>query len=134
MKVKTVNFIIYIFLIIGILGSGSLVIEEFKTGEGCPKMMHIPMCVVILICFVVPFLIHFFKKWNLLYFLFTGLAAGIALIASVMQYTGHGECPTTSSGTPMCYYSLLLFSSLILLKTYHLKLTNPLKRENIQEL
>jgi len=113
-----------IILIIGLFGAGGLVVEEFKTGEGCPKIMQIPMCLVILICFAVPLVVHLLKKWNVLYFLFTSLAGSIALMASIMQFTGHAECPKTASSTPMCYYSLLLFSSLIILKIYHLKSNN----------
>ncbi|MCL5128145.1 hypothetical protein [Algibacter sp. L4_22] len=108
-------------LIIGVYGAGGLVVEEFKTGEGCPKIMGIPMCLVILFCFLVPLIVHLLKKKNVLYFLFTGLAGSIALMASVMQFLGYAECPKTASGTPMCYYSLLLFSSLIVLKIYHQK-------------
>ncbi len=121
---KLITYLIFVILIIGLLGAGSLVVEEFKTGEGCPKILGIPMCLVILICFIVPLIALLLKKWNILYFLFTGLAGSIALIASIMQFTGHAECPKTNSGTPMCYYSLLLFSSLIILKIYQLKLTN----------
>ncbi|MEO9503373.1 MAG: hypothetical protein ABJI93_12205 [Nonlabens ulvanivorans] len=57
----------------------------------------------------------------MLYFLFTGLAGSIALIASTMQFTGYTECPKTDSGTPMCYYSLLIFSVLVVTKIHHLK-------------
>ncbi len=121
---KITYYSILIILIIGLLGAGGLVLEEFKTGEGCPKIMGIPMCLVILICFIVPIIAHLLKKWNGLYFLFTGIAGSIALVASIMQFTGHAECPKTASGTPMCYYSLLLFSSLIILKIYHLKFNN----------
>ena len=91
---------------------------ELKTGDGCPKIAGIPMCAVILICFIVPLVAHFFKKWNALYYLFTGLAASIALVASIMQFNGSAECPKTDLGTPMCYYSLLLFSGLVLLKVF----------------
>jgi len=114
-------YVILGILIIGVYGAGGLVVEEFKTGEGCPKIMGIPMCLVILICFLVPLIVHLLKKKNVLYFLFTGLAGSIALIASIMQFLGYAECPKTSLGTPMCYYSLLLFSSLITLKIYHQK-------------
>ncbi len=121
---KNPYFSILILLIIGVFGAGALVVEEFKTGEGCPKLLHIPICLVVFICFSVPLAAHLLKKGNALYFLFTGLAGSIALVASVMQFTGHAECPKTASGTPMCYYSLVLFSSLILLKIYHLKNNN----------
>ncbi|MEP5254199.1 MAG: hypothetical protein ABJQ39_03995 [Winogradskyella arenosi] len=118
---KIPYYSILILLIIGVFGAGTLVVEEFKTGEGCPKLLHIPICIVVLICFIVPLTAHLLKKGNVLYFLFTGLAGSIALIASVMQFMGEAQCPKTASGTPMCYYSLLLFSSLMALKYYHLK-------------
>ena len=124
MSKKITYFSILIILIIGLLGTGGLVIEEFKTGNSCPKIAQIPMCLVILICFIIPLIVHVLKKWNVLYFLFTGFAGSIALVASIMQFSGNGECPKTTSGTPMCYYSLLLFSSLIILKIYHLKTLN----------
>lgn len=124
MNKKLTYYLILVILIIGIIGAGSLVLEEFKTGDGCPKIMHIPMCLVVLICFIVPLIVHLLKKWNVLYFLFAGLAGSIALVASIMQFTGNAECPKTASGTPMCYYSLLLFSGLIILKMYHLKSNN----------
>ena len=121
MSNKITYYSILAILIIGLFGAGGLVIEEFKTGEGCPKIMDIPMCLVVLICFIIPLISHLLKKGNVLYFLFTGLAGSIALVASIMQFTGHAECPKTTSGTPMCYYSLLLFSSLIILKILYIK-------------
>ena len=124
MSKKITYYSILIILIIGLFGAGGLVIEEFKTADGCPKIMQVPMCLVVLVCFIVPLIAHLLKKWNVLYFLFAGLAGSIALVASIMQYTEHAECPKTDSGTPMCYYSLLLFSSLIILKIYYLKLNN----------
>jgi hypothetical protein len=121
MKQKLLSYSIIIILIIGIIGAGELVIEEFKTGEGCPKIAHVPMCLVVLTCFIVPLIVHLLKKGNILYFIFTGLAGGIAVLASIMQFTGNAECPNTTSGTPMCYYSLLIFSSLIFLKIIQVK-------------
>tara|TARA_R110001606_G_scaffold50320_1_gene126157 strand:- start:3050 stop:3430 length:381 start_codon:yes stop_codon:yes gene_type:complete len=121
MSKKVTYYSILVILIIGLFGAGELVVEEFKTGEGCPKIMQIPMCLVVLICFIVPFVAHLLKKWNVLYFLFTGLAGSIALVASIMQFIGNGECPKTGSGTPMCYYSFVLFSSLVFLKVVHTK-------------
>ena len=121
---KTLFFSILFILIIGLYGAGGLVIEELKTGEGCPKIIHIPMCIVILICFIVPFIAHILNKWNTIYFVFTGIAGSIALAASIMQSLGVSECPKTSSGTPMCYFSLLFFSSLVTLKIIQNKYTS----------
>lgn len=124
MNKRLTYILILIILLIGLYGAGVLVIEEFLTGEGCPKIIYIPVCLVVLICLVIPLGVHVLKKWNLLYFLFTGLAGSIALIASTMQFTGYTECPKTDSGTPMCYYSLLIFSVLVVTKVHHLKPNN----------
>ena len=124
MKNKILFFSILTILLIGLLGAGELVIEEFKTGNGCPKILHIPMCLVILICFIIPLVVHLLNKLNILYFIFTGIAWSIAFMASIMQFLGNAECPKTSTGTPMCYYSLLIFSGLIILKTVALKLSS----------
>ncbi|WP_379952764.1 hypothetical protein [Dokdonia sp. R78006] len=124
MSTKITYYLIVVLLIIGLYGAGTLVIDELATGDSCPKILHIPMCIVVLVCFLVPLVAHLLKKWNVLYFLFAGLAFGIAFIASIMQYLGEAECPKTESGTPMCYYSLVLFSSIIGLRIFYLKSKN----------
>lgn len=118
---KAFDYIISGLLIIGIIGSGGLVMEEIRTGNGCPKIWTIPACIIILICFVIPFIAHLAKKWNKLYFIFTGLALAIAILASIMQFTGNGECPKLINVIPMCYLSFLIFSTLISLKYFHIK-------------
>ncbi|QWX83481.1 hypothetical protein H0I23_13605 [Cellulophaga sp. HaHaR_3_176] len=113
--------VILVLLIFGTIGVGGLVIEEVQTGNGCPKIGIIPACFIVLFCFLVPLVAHLKKKWNILYFLFTGLAFVIAIIASVMQYLGHSECPKTDGGLPMCYLSFAIFSLLITLKIIQIK-------------
>ena len=118
---RGVDILLLLLFVVGIFGSGSLVIEEIQTGNGCPKIIGIPACLIILICFVVPLILHLIKKYNSLYFFFTVFAANIALIASILELTEVNECPKTAQGTPMCFYSLLLFTGLIVLKLYKLK-------------
>lgn len=113
---NTLSILITLLLLIGIWGAGNLVLDEIKTGNGCPKIWIIPACVIILVCFLIPFVSHILKKWINLYFVFTGLALTIAIIASIMQVRGQGECPKLNNGTPMCYLSFLIFSVLIILK------------------
>lgn len=112
----SINILLIVLFIIGIIGAGGLVFEEIQTGNGCPKIGFIPACIVILVCFLVPFVAHLMNSWNILYFLFTGLAFIIASAASVMQFLGNGACPKTDEGMPMCYLSLMVFSLLIGLK------------------
>lgn len=121
MKLNRIIFWVLILLfVIGIFGAGALVLAEIRTGNGCPKFKFVPACLIILICFILPFISHVLKKWNFIYFLFTGLAALIALVASTMQLMGTAECPKTDSEIPMCYLSLLIFTILIILKKLQL--------------
>lgn len=114
-------YTIIAILLIGVYGTFGLVWEEIQTGNGCPKILTIPACVIILICFLVPLIAHLLKKYTLFFFVFTGIGCTIASIASIMQYTSNGSCPKLSGGTPMCYLSFIIFSTLIILKIINLK-------------
>ncbi len=116
MNIKLINIIIYSILVIGIYGTGSLAYYEFLQEGTCPKLGPIPACYIILICFVIPLIAHFLDKGKGYYFLFTGFALALAGYATVGQLAGKVQCPKTESGLPMCYISLALFASLVLLK------------------
>ena len=118
---KIVRNVITILLIIGLYKSSELVWAEIQTGNGCPKIWIIPACAIVMACFLIPLIVHLFKKHNTIYFLFTGLAFLIAVIASILQFNRLGECPKLENGIPMCYLSLLLFSILIALKMFLIK-------------
>lgn len=121
MQSKILNILLLLVFAIGIFGAGELVYNEITQHNVCPKLLGIPACYIILACFVIPFVAHIFKGKHSIYFAFTGFAFVIAFVASIMQFTGNAECPKTASGTPMCYYSLVLFSSLLLFKILLIK-------------
>jgi len=64
---------------------------------------------------------HVLKTGNLSYFLLTGLGFLIAITASVNQFTGNSVCPKTISGIALCYYSLAIFSALLIIKRILIK-------------
>ena len=121
-KQQIVHFGITLVLLIGIYGAGGLVLKELESGDGCPKIWSIPACLIILVCLIIPAIAHLLKKWSKLYFIFTSIAVIIALVASILQLTGNGECPQTDNSIPMCYLSFLIFATLISLKLYQLKI------------
>ena len=119
---KSIHFIITLLLLIGVWGSGSLVLDEIQTGNGCPKIGIIPACIIVLICFLVPLIVHLLKRHIFLYYICTGLALSIAIIASIIQFTGNGSCPKLNESIPMCYLSGIIFTLLIILKATNNKL------------
>jgi predicted membrane channel-forming protein YqfA (hemolysin III family) len=118
------KYTLYLIFLFGIYGAGKLVYKEFAYGNICPKIVNIPACYIILVCLVIPLIIHLVKGSNSIYFMFTGLAWSIATYGSIMQVSGTIECPKTEEGSPMCYISFVMFSLLILLKVIELTKTN----------
>ena len=121
---KILSFLIWIIALFGLNGTFSLVQEEFTKGNICPKLLGIPACYIILTCLV--FLLisqsNLLKDKNRLFFIGAGVAATIAISGTVGQLMGWTECPKTDGGTPMCFLSLGLFSSLLILKWVEIKL------------
>jgi len=122
---KTLWLVITFIFIIGIGGASSLVYNEFTNGLICPKLIGIPACYIIMLCFLIPFISHLFNLNSLYYYVGTGFAFTIALYGSVMKFAGIVECPKTNEGVPMCFISLSIFTSLIILKLTSLKKTPP---------
>jgi hypothetical protein len=121
MKVNIIKYLISIIFILGIYGAGNLAYNEFLHEGTCPKLGIIPACYIIFICFVIPFVAHFFNKGKVIYFLFTGFALTLATYASIGQLLGNLQCPKTEGGLPMCYISFGVFTSLVWVKILLLK-------------
>ncbi len=115
--------LIWIIIVAGLVGVSGLAHEEFVEGGVCPEVLRVPACYIIFICFIFLILSHanLLKDKNLLFFAGAGVAEAIALSGSAGQLMGWLECPKTESGTPMCYLSLGLFTSLLVLKVLQLK-------------
>jgi len=117
MRFKNVlNSILILLFVLSILGASSLVYNEFVHHSICPKILNIPACYIIMGCFIIPLLGHLLKWNNFIYFIGTGLAFSIALFGTITQLLETVQCPKTSTGIPMCFISLSIFTSLIILK------------------
>lgn len=113
---KIIWIIISILLVSIIVAVGVLVYRDITYGDVCPKLFDIPACYIILVLLIVPFLVHLLKKNKIYYFIGIGLAFCLALFATLSSVFGTFQCPVTDAGLPMCFISLLILSSLILLK------------------
>lgn len=115
---RLVYFVIWGVILLGLSGAIPLVQNEFTTGNICPQIIGIPACYIILVCLILAIVSHsnLFKDHWKLYFLGILIALSIATFGSVSNLLGYIECPKTENGTPICYLSFLLFSSLFILK------------------
>jgi len=106
-----------------IYGSTGLVIDEWKVGDICPKIIGIPACYIVLFCFIGGLLSHVipFSNGNFFYFFFIGIVTIIASTGTIGELTGLAECPRTEGGIPMCFISLAICISLLASKFAWLK-------------
>jgi len=122
---KVLNIIIILIFVASVLSASSLVYNEYINNSVCPKILNIPACYIIMLCFVIPLIGHLLKWKNKIYFIGTGVAFSIAFYGTIMQILEIIQCPKTSTKIPMCFISLSIFTSLIILKRYLLKIKTP---------
>lgn len=110
------SLLVWTVLLFGLYGAGQLSWANFQSPEGiCPKLLGLPACYVILSCLLLAAGSHLLA-YNPTYWLATGFAASIAVVGTVGELSGTLSCPRTGSGTPMCFLSLAMFASLMVLK------------------
>ena len=115
---KIPAILIWLIGFLGLFGTFGLVQNELTTGNVCPKIIGIPACFIILVCFLLVLLGHtgILKKGSWFYFVGAGVAFSIASYGSLGELLGFAECPKTSNGVPMCFLSFGLFFLLLFLK------------------
>ncbi len=112
------QFLIILIAFVATYGTFGLVINEWAVGDICPKIMGIPACYIVFFCFAAALISSLIPnakaKW--IYFVFVGIVTIIATTGTIGELTGVSKCPRTDSGIPMCYISLGICLSLLILK------------------
>lgn len=113
---KRILFLL-IILIAGfaVYGSSGLAMHEWNVGNICPKIIGIPACYIVFVCFSIALIAHLIPnpKSNWIFFIFVGIVTLIASTGTIGELTGFAKCPRTSGGTPMCFISLGICLSLL---------------------
>jgi len=115
-KKNIFELFIYILLLIWLYWSWNLVYKNIIIWDICPNILWIPACYIILFFFIALFIIQTIRINKKYFYIIVSIPLFIAMYASIFQITWNWECPKTSSGIPMCYISLFLFSSLLIVK------------------
>lgn len=112
------QYLLLAILLFALYGSGTLSLDNWNGINVCPKILSIPACYLVLTLFVAGTVSHIFSfKFNTsIFYISVGIIALIALWGTITELSGTEICPRTSNGIPMCYYSLALSSSILLLK------------------
>lgn len=112
-------FVLIAILLFAIYGSFNLSMVDYKKKNVCPKVFGIPACYLVFVFFVLALVAHVFNGVfadNLWYYAFIAVPFLLALTGTLTELSGKEICPRTPGGTPMCYISLGLCSTLLLIK------------------
>ena len=92
-----------------------VVLAEWKGGDACPKLGPLPACYLVVVCYALMGLAAAINPARLKWLFFIGWLPvfAMAFTGTSLEVLGHGTCPVSESGVPMCYYSLFLAAILL---------------------
>lgn len=116
---RIIFYLIIVVLLFSIYGSFNLSLDDYQTKDICPKIFGIPACYIVLLFFLLTLGSHIFQSYigmRLWFYTFLAVPFLLALSGTITELSGTVVCPRTPGGTPMCYISLLICSSLLVFK------------------
>ena len=122
---KIMSILIILIAAFAVYGSFSLSMNDWVTGNVCPKILGIPACYIVFVCFATALIsqVVSVSKSTLIFFIAVGIVTAIATTGTVGELTGTAKCPRTAGGTPMCFISLAICVSLLVSKVILLKIS-----------
>lgn len=115
----SLNILIFSILLIAIDNAMDLSIIDYQRKNICPKFLGIPACYWVVGFFTVGLIGHIFQKYRIaqnIFYSAIGLTFLLAFNGTLTELSGTVVCPRTAGGIPMCFISLGICSSLLLLK------------------
>lgn len=116
MKNNFLDTLILTIIVLGIISSGDLSYREFVYGGTCPKFSIIPSCYIALGYSILLFIFQIFKRFDLLFIIFTSFALAHGIFGSISHIMGTFTCPIFDIGIPACFIALTMFIVLLILK------------------
>ncbi len=92
-----------------------VVLNEWRGIEACPRLGAVPACYVVGLGYSLMAVAVIFAPRRLTALFLLGWAPvfAMAFIGSTMEILGRPTCPVSPTGTPMCFYSLAVASTLL---------------------
>lgn len=115
MNKKTLFYIVVVILSIALYGTFRLVQQEYMLGDQCPKILSIPACYIVLVCFGSALIGHITNRniGDIIFRIAMVIVTLIAMYGTIGEVFGFAECPKSSLFIPMCYISLSICISVI---------------------
>ncbi len=92
-----------------------VILEQWNNSNGCPKLGPVPACYLVAVAYAAIGIAALFAPRRFTWMFFAGWAPVFLLAAtgSTFEMIGRTTCPVSSSGVPLCYYSLALAMALV---------------------
>ena len=90
-------------------------LAEWSGEDACPNIGPLPACYLVMLCYAMIGLAAAFNPRRLVWMFIIGWLPvfALALTGTTLEVLGHGTCPVSESGIPMCYISLALAVALV---------------------
>ena len=116
---QIIFYLIIAILVFATYGSWNLSRVDYRKKNICPKILSIPACYIVFIFFLLTLVVHVLMREasnTILYFSFVAVPFLLALAGTITELSGKVICPRTPGGTPMCFISLGITTTLLILK------------------
>ena len=119
-----------------LIGLVPVVLNEWRGIEACPRLGAVPACYVVGLGYSLMAVAVIFAPRRLTALFLLGWAPvfAMAFIGSTMEILGRPTCPVSSTGTPMCFYSLAVASTLLPVFWVSRRLAARATHENLEAL
>ena len=109
---------------------------EWRGIEACPRLGAVPACYVVGLGYSLMAVAVIFAPRRLTALFLLGWAPvfAMAFIGSTMEILGRPTCPVSPTGTPMCFYSLAVASTLLPVFWVSRRLAARATHENLEAL
>jgi hypothetical protein len=111
------RWLLFTLAIFGVVGVAPIALQQWTGASACPALGPVPACYVALVGYSLVAVSVFFEGRVRLAVFLAGFIPIFALAAtgSGLELLGQNACPKSTTGTPLCYYSLALAISLAVL-------------------
>ena len=112
LRVGLAGFSIYV-----LSGIIPISITHFHTCDACPVIGPIPACYMVSACYAAMGVASLLWTKPLKWLFFAGATPVIllALVGTSLELMGRPTCPVSETGTPLCFYSLAVGLSMLIL-------------------
>ena len=100
--------------LLGLMSGAKVAYQHIFAIKACPVFLYVPLCYLVTVGYLLVFLAAVFRI-NKIFLLGWLPIFTLAFVGSLGELLGNDLCPKSSAEIPMCYFSLLLATVIMVL-------------------